>query len=215
MIVTKITTHVQDALNRLLQQYQGRPNITALLTALVTQIQDLENAMYPIDQYRQLYSAYGQQLDNLGEVIGLERNGLTDNEYFVLFLGTIAENNSDTTAPTMLNIIKTIFQSSDIFIKTPNSAGVGPFGLEPGATIAFGVGSQLTPASLNLQLEQIVLASIAAGVSLYYLTRFKSGTATAFSTAGPQPWCGGCSDLNNPQPTDAVIGSLIYSTTTS
>jgi hypothetical protein len=213
MIVTQITNHVQQALNRLLQQYQGRPNITGLLTALITQCQLLENAIYPIDQYRQLAYAYGEQLDNIGTVIGLERNGLPDNEYFVLLLGTIAENNSDTTAPTMLNIVQTIFQSSNVFIKTPNSGGSGPFGMTMNANVAFGVGSPVTPATLNVQLEQIVLASLAAGVALFYISRFNS--AGAFSTAGPQSWCRGCSDLLNPQPTDGVIGSLIFSTTTS
>lgn len=210
MIVTQINDHVVQALNRLLQQYKGLPGIAGLLTALITQIQDLENAIYPIDQYRQLAFAYGTQLDNLGQVIGLPRNGLPDNEYFVLLLGTIAENNSDTTAATMLNIVQTVFQASNVFIKTPNSPGGGPLirhRIAP-AQVSFGIGDPQSPASLDGVIEQIIQNSIAAGVSIVYLSSFAN--AGAFSTAGPQAWCRGCSDLNNPQPTDGVIGSLIY-----
>src|SRR5271166_5121103 len=146
MIVTEITNHVQQALNRLLEQYKGKPGIAALITALVTQIQDLENGFYPIDQLRQLAYAYGQQLDNLGTVIGFERNGLPDNEYFVLLLGTIAENNSDTTIPTMLHIVETVFQATTVFIKTPNSVGSPPLDQVKPAWISFGIANPQSPA---------------------------------------------------------------------
>jgi|WetSurMetagenome_2_1015567.scaffolds.fasta_scaffold179602_2 hypothetical protein len=194
MIVNQITNHVQIALDRLIQQYKGRPNLEGLLTAFVTQIQDLENAIYPIDQYRQLMFAYGQQLDNLGEIIGLKRNGLADNEYLVLLLGTIAENNSDTTAPVLLYIVKTVFQATNVFIKDPNSITNKNESLS--AQVAFGVGSPQTGSSLYILAEQIIKNSVAAGVAITYLSKFNA--TNAFAMAGPQPWVQGFSSLAAP-----------------
>ena len=208
MLVTKINNHVQQALARLLQQYQGYPRITALITAFVTQIQNLENGLYAIDAGRQIYNgnAVGLQLDNLGTLIGLARNGLPDNQYLVLLRGTIAEDNSDTTQATLVNIIQTVFEATNVFVMTPNSPG-GPLGMPP-ATISFSVGGAQIPSTLYNIVETIILNSIAAGVNLVYLSTHNA--ANSFSTAGPQAWCSGCSDLNNPQSTDGQIASLIY-----
>lgn len=210
MIVTKINNHVQQALARLLQQYQGLPLLSGFLTALIAQIQNLEDAIYPLDALRQLQNAYGQQLDNLGQIIGLSRNGMPDNEYFILLLGTIAEDNSDTTAPALLYIVQTVFQAANVFIKDPNSPG----GEQPdpslvnAARVAFCVQNPSSPASLDTVIQQIIQNSIGAGISLVYLSTFTG--ATAVCAAGPQSWVGGCSDLNNPLPTDAVIAGLVY-----
>lgn len=121
MIVTEITTHVQDALQRLLQQYQGLPNMTSLITALVEQIQDLENAAFPIAEEREFfngttYVAVAAQLDGIGDLVNVPRNGLSDAEYLILILGTIAENFSDGTWLVILNIIQILTQSTDITV---------------------------------------------------------------------------------------------------
>jgi hypothetical protein len=207
VIATQINNHVQQALNRLLQQYQGLPNITGLLTALVTQIQDIENGLYPVDQYRQLAYAFGIQLDNLGTIIGIPRNGLPDSEYFVLLLGEIAQNNSDTTAPTMLNIVQTLFQASNVFIKQPQSSGSHPLDPVKPAWVAFGVGGATTPSTLYGVVEQIIENSIGAAISLVYIATYDANYGFAF--AGDNGG-GGFSDLNNPLPTDGLWASLIF-----
>ena len=205
MIVNQITNHVQAALDRMIQQYKGRPLFEGLITAFVTQIQDLENAIYPIDQYRQLLFAYGQQLDNLGEIIGLKRNGLNDSEYLILLLGTIAENNSDTTAPVLLYIVKTVFQATNVFIKDPNSISNKNESFP--AQIAFGVGDPLTGPALYTVVEQIIQNSVAAGIAITYLSKFNA--TNAFAMAGPQPWVKGFSSLAAPT-VGGQFASLIY-----
>lgn len=205
MIVTQITDHVQAALDRFIQQYKGRPLLSGLMTAFVEQIQDLENAAYPLDQYRQLLSAYGQQLDNLGEIIGLKRNGLGDAEYLVLLLGTIAENNSDTTAPVLLYIVKTVFQAQNVFIKDPNS--IPDKNESFPAQIAFGVGDPATGSDLYNVVEQIIQNSVAAGVAITYLSKFSA--TKAFAMAGPQPWVAGFGDLNDPT-VGGGFATLVY-----
>lgn len=193
MQVTQITTHVQDALNRLLEQYKYRPQYTAFLTAFLQHVQKIENAIFPLYQYTQLQFAYGQQLDGLGEIIGQPRNGLPDNEYLILLLGTIAENNSDTTAPAMLNIVQTLFQATNIFMKTPNSSAGGQ---ERPLWESFGVGSPQFPTSLYPLIEQLIENAVGACISIAYISSYQA--SGAFAMAGPQAWTKGFAPLTTP-----------------
>lgn len=97
MIATQITNHVAQAIDRLLQQYKGQPRIEAILTAFVEQIQEAENAIYSLDAGRQLSSAVGAQLDELGTLLNYERGGLSDAVYLIFLRGVIARNFSDGT----------------------------------------------------------------------------------------------------------------------
>ncbi len=183
MLATRIDDHVSQALNRLLQQYR-RPLIQGLITCFVQQVQVLEDALYSLNAGRQLYNgnAVGAQLDGIGELAGVKRNGLEDPEYLVVILGTIAENNSDTTASVMLNIVQTVFEAATVFIKDPNSN----LGSSMPAQVAFGVGSPQFPASLYPIIEQIIQSSVGAAIAVSYLSSFDA--AGCFAMAGPQSW---------------------------
>ena len=67
MTTTPITTHEEDALNRLLQQYKDQPFIKGLLQALFTdQIQSLEEALQAFYSRLNIDTQEGIQLDNIG-----------------------------------------------------------------------------------------------------------------------------------------------------
>lgn len=183
MNTAKIDDHVAEAIARLLQQYKGRSNVEGLFTAIVQMIQKLENAMYPLIQYRQLAFAYGSQLDGLGLIIGQRRNGLSDDQYRVLLIGTIAANYSDTTSTAILNIIQTVFQAQNVFLRTPNSTGGGAV-LQ--AHFGFSVGSPALPASLYTLAEQVVFNSAGAGIGVSYIS--KHAATGCFAMAGNQAW---------------------------
>jgi hypothetical protein len=211
MLATIISNHVQQALQRLIQQYVGLPRLSGLLTAIVDQIQDLENAAYDTNETRQLYNgsiypAVGAQLDGIGQIVGIARNGQSDAEYLTLILGKIGENFSDTTQNQLMNIVRTVFQASSVFVQTPNTPG------SPGhqATVGFGVGSPQVDPSLYPLIEQIIENSIGAGIALMYLISFSEANPLAFSMAGPQAWVGGFSDALNPQASDPVWSSAIF-----
>lgn len=176
MLATKINTHVKDALNRLLEQYKNRPLLNGFLTSLIQQIQDLEDAIFAMDEGRQLWNgtttpAVGAQLDKLGEIVGIQRNGLPDNEYILFLFGKVAENFSDTTIPTILTIFGYLFQT-EVFLQELYPAGIG---LE-----AFG-----TPIPENLwkTAEDIVQQALGAGIQIRYSAISK--TKRVFRFAGP------------------------------
>lgn len=179
MIVTEITNHVQQALARLLQQYQGQPRITALMTALVNQIQAIENAFYPLDAGRQLANAQGMQLDNLGTIVGIARNGLSDAEYLIFILGTIAENNSTGTDASITAIVKQLFAVSagiilelfpaEVAIQIPNSTTLS--------------------ATLYATVTNIIQNALGAGIglgfiSVYPASAFQVGTINNTNVGG-------------------------------
>jgi len=183
MLVPIISNHVQAGLARLMQQYQSKPRLIGFFTAFLQHVQKLENALYPLDQYRQLQYAYGAMLDGIGEIVGISRNGLSDAEYYIFLLGTIAENNSDTTTSVVLYVVGTLFQASTVFIQTPNST---PSPFTKPAVVGFSVGSAITQPSLFNVVEQIIKNTLGAGIKLSYIGQHNS--AGAFATAGMQPW---------------------------
>lgn len=73
MSFTPVPDYVVAALARLISQYQQKPNIAGLLGALVSPLNDLELAATQLNTLRQLLTATGQNLDNIGKILGLAR----------------------------------------------------------------------------------------------------------------------------------------------
>lgn len=83
MTVTLKTTHTTEAIGRLITQFKGSSRLHALIKSYVDQIQELEIAAYTLLTDRAIDTAEGAQLDGIGEIVGLRRGGLTDDEYRV------------------------------------------------------------------------------------------------------------------------------------
>lgn len=99
------------ATRRLLAQYQGKPNMTGLIRAIVSQLHDLEVATQTVFQLRGLDTAFGPALDQIGEVLGLDRVGNMDNTYRVALAAMAkAVNASGATAEECRNIVDWCFQ---------------------------------------------------------------------------------------------------------
>jgi hypothetical protein len=193
--------------------------MVALITAIAQHVQKIENAFYPLDQYRQLAFSYGQQLDNIGQVIGQSRNGLTDAQYSVLLYGKIAENFSDSTSIAILNIIAKVFQASSVFLKTPDSLT----GIATQAQVAFGVGNPQLPDTLFNLAINIVQNSLGASINITYISEYDTDgcfacagnqqwtqpTGPTFTPSVSQPWPFGCGDINNPY-VGGPCPSLLY-----
>ena len=92
---TPINNHVEQAIARLVTQYKNAPNLQGLITAIVEQIQIIENSLTDMNTLRYLPDAQGQQLDNIGQIVGIARPaGMSDALYLNLILGQIKINTS-------------------------------------------------------------------------------------------------------------------------
>lgn len=205
MIATLISTHVEDGLARLLEQYKGRPNMAAFFTAFLQHVQQLENALFGIPAAFQLFGdvAVGAQLDVIGELVGAERNGLSDVQYRAYIRGTIAKNTGDATVETILAIIRGLFQTDSVFLKQPNSCSHTP--QSAGATISISVGDPTIPEGVLPVVEAALKSALSAGVGINYIGQFTASAGT-FAFAGPQPWVRGFGSVK-----DATAGAGLAS----
>jgi hypothetical protein len=66
------------------------------MSSLLGPVQDIENTLSDMNDFRYLPDAYGQQLDNIGKIVGLERvPGMSDATYIQELYGQIKINSSD------------------------------------------------------------------------------------------------------------------------
>jgi hypothetical protein len=109
------TTLTAEAVANLIEQFRDKQNLGAFLSAFTDQIQDAENAAFELIDERTLDAAVGVQLDGLGEIIGLERGGLDDDDYRARLKAQIKINSSSGTINEILEIVALIESAPDDF----------------------------------------------------------------------------------------------------
>lgn len=72
---------IAAGLAQLVQQFQEQPKIRALLESWLGRLQEIEDAIEQLRTDRSLDTAEGVQLDGIGQILGLRRGGMDDEEY--------------------------------------------------------------------------------------------------------------------------------------
>ena len=80
MAITKELDHTLRAQERLTQQFKNKPNILKLINVLTSEVQVLEDELFNIATITSIDDSEGTQLDNIGRLLGINRNGRTDTE---------------------------------------------------------------------------------------------------------------------------------------
>lgn len=113
MSLTKKTTHVTEALANLIEQFKDKENLRDLIEIYVNQLQLLENTLDDVLKLTdEIDAAFGQQLDNLGQIVGEERFGRTDAQYRLAIKTRILINLSSGTSEELIAIVETIIGTS-------------------------------------------------------------------------------------------------------
>lgn len=99
---------------RLLHQYKGKPKIEGVLDAFSFQFDDLEDAWFELLDERSLDTSIGQQLDNLGNIVGEPRDGRNDTDYRRAIQVRIRINNSSGTPEDLIDIAETATIGTDV-----------------------------------------------------------------------------------------------------
>jgi hypothetical protein len=81
MVIEHKLNHVVEGLGKLISQYAGKPNIEAVLTSYLNQIQELEDVLYDLMILRWIDNAEGAQLDGFGQIVDEPRLGKNDTIY--------------------------------------------------------------------------------------------------------------------------------------
>jgi hypothetical protein len=116
-MITPIPNHLEQAIARLLTQYQNAPVLQGLLAGLIVNIQDLEDEMQAMNTDRYPAGAFGQQLDNIGQIVGLARvAGQSDASYLLDIYGQIKINTSDGQPEQIIQLFILLTQVSPAYL---------------------------------------------------------------------------------------------------
>ena len=103
-----VTTHVSDGIGNLLGQFSRSPNIKALLTVYLRQIQDIENVLFQFKTLLDLDTAVGDQQDLIGKIIGETRSGRSDFKYRIALKARVLLNKSSGTVEDIIALTQAV-----------------------------------------------------------------------------------------------------------
>jgi hypothetical protein len=122
MTLTQKTDHVSEALDNSIDFFKNKPKFAAFMTALVNQIQDIEDVSFELFLNRWLDTAVGVQLDGLGDIVGESRQGRGDDDYRLAIKARIQINFSNATPEdiyaALVNFNDRIYEFIDVYPAT-------------------------------------------------------------------------------------------------
>lgn len=162
---TQITDHVQQAKNRILHQYL-RPHLDASQYAISTQlpklveglyskgIQGFEDAVFTTIPKLDIASNSGKNLDQIGDIVGQQRNDLNDDDYRARLKGKVAVNTSNGHSDDIYRIWKAYSSATVVLITEVFPAGIQ-------------INTDTVPSGGNLpEVIKLIDDSLGAGISL-------------------------------------------------
>jgi hypothetical protein len=104
--MTPILDMVQRGLGRLIERWKDDPVLTALVRMALSRFQEAENAAQQVATLRGIDTASGQQLDNLGALVGQQRQGMSDADYRLRIRARLLINRSSGTTPELIAVFE-------------------------------------------------------------------------------------------------------------
>lgn len=174
-MVDLITTHTVDALDRLLEQYKNKPNLAAIITAFIDQIQDVENETFAIIDMRAIDLAYGEHLDNIGSIVDVDRDGMSDADYRIAIYVKIGQNTSQTDPEKIISIYQLLTNGTWIHYVNLTDANI-----QLTTDIDF---TDQDEANVNIESIQQV---VGAGIRVAYLIYADTDEAFIYDGTNPE-----------------------------
>lgn len=165
---TPVTTHDTDALGRLIEQFKQATKLKQIISVFTTQVQELEDLLAPFFDRLNIDVSEGTQLDNLGAIVGIEREGRSDAVYRLFIKGKIATNTSEGTPENLIDVFKILVGGGIIFIVESFPAEVSL------------MSTVLITSGLEASIKTIVEDAAAAAVSVGSIGFYEEDTAFSF-----------------------------------
>lgn len=184
MSIDHILDHVQQALAKALTQYKEKPKAENFITAFSEQIQGIEDALFGMVITREVATAVGVQLNNIGTIVGEDRGDLDDDHYRILIYVKIGQNTSQGNMAKIINVFKLLTQADSVFCFSLNNAEIQ---LNSSAPIA--------DKDINFIFRNMK-AVIAGGVRIDHIVCYDPVAAFAFAGTNPVVTSLGFSDIS-------------------
>jgi len=113
----QITDHSDAAVARLPEAHKDKENIELLITAVAAQTQEAENAWWQLFAERQIDTAIGQQLDDIGAIVGEARQGRSDDDYRRYICTRISANNSEGRISDLVRVARSVLNDDSLTIR--------------------------------------------------------------------------------------------------
>lgn len=152
-------------------------NIIRLLTAMVTPLQDIEDAFQALESQRFLATAVGAQLDLLGRIVDESRQGLSDADYARYLSAKIIANRSQANTETLIKICVLILNNLGAQIVTHS---------EVLDTVFIRIANITVQDSLANILIVFLRLAAAAGVRVLLETNYVADSLTFMTAIGTQ-----------------------------
>lgn len=173
-MITQITDHVSAAQNRLIQQYKDSVNLKGLIADVSgTQTQELEDVFWDLLSRLDINTMVGQQLNNIGTIVGQARNGQTDAIYRLFIQAKIGVNVSESEANRIIDVWKLISLASIVYMFEAFPAEVDIY-----------YGTSLNPPQSLIDLAfQLIQNVVGAGVAVGFIARINNVNDFGFGGA--------------------------------
>lgn len=165
-VYKKVMNRITDNYNR-----NENSNISKMMKLAANHIQENEELLQQLSDWRDIDQAEGVTLDYIGRNIGQDRMGFDDLVFRVLLKSRIIRNNSDGSIPTILKFLSFILGVDKQYIKIQEKWKTGkPVGMYIEIDIEYAV-------AIGIPLEEfgaIVNSMVVGGVhvDLYYIGSF-------------------------------------------
>ncbi len=156
--IIKIEDHENAALARLSGRYKAKPRIEGLVRSLGARVQDIEDVLIDYLDHKKISTAYGQLLDDLGSLVGAERQGFDDDFYRILVYIKIAENFTEGQPEPLISAYKLMTGATNVEYKNLGGGNI--------EIVSNGFSPTFDTSFMLQQLNRL----LAAGVSLNSIT---------------------------------------------
>lgn len=171
-MIEQIIDHELAAKNRLVWQYKTKSRLESLLKAFTgSEIQLLEDTFFDLLSRLDIEASEGQQLDNLGTIVGQSREGLSDIVYRIFIKAKIGQNVSESDMPRVIDIWKLMTQANVVQVVEIFPAEVDLYADTP------------LPTNLVSLAFDLIQNVVGAGVLVGFIAVFDTDEAFGFADA--------------------------------
>lgn len=114
-MVEKVSDHKTSGLSLLIDQYQSLDKFKAYVGTFLSEIQELEDAIYTLIGKQGLTEIFpgegvaeGVFLDNIGSLVGQPRNGYSDSDYLIFIQARLIANKSKGEIESIISVIQAL-----------------------------------------------------------------------------------------------------------
>ena len=112
-----VSNRVDRAKSFLLAQFRDKPNILAIVEALVEEIQEFENGIIALQDARTLNGSFGVWLDEIGKRNGVSRGSYNDNDYKNAIKLAMSRRYSSGQVDNILRIVELLTNDTEVYME--------------------------------------------------------------------------------------------------